>query len=270
MSDIISPGIHPLSIEDYHDACGISKSGLDLISISPAHYAHRYLVDAPHESTPSMQFGVALHTAVLEPQRFKETYVVADVRRKTKAWKELLDQNPGKRVLKLEEAIKIDKMARAIGRHKLARILLTDGAPEQSMFWRDPETGVLCKIRPDWRRANGTIVDLKTAGSASMSAFSRAVATYRYHVQAAFYLDGAKAVTGVGDNFCFIVVEKTPPHAVAVYMTSRDTSMVEVGRKLYQDEVKLYADCLATDSWPGYPETVQNIELPPWATNNYR
>ena len=52
--------------EVYHAHESISKSGLDLILRSPAHYRFR----ERSEPTRAMQLGTASHTAILEPARF--------------------------------------------------------------------------------------------------------------------------------------------------------------------------------------------------------
>src|SRR5512143_2033910 len=108
----------------------------------------------------------------------------------------------------------------AVHGHPTARALLSDGAAEQSAWWLDPETGLLCKCRPDWSRP-GLLLDLKTASDASPAGFFRALERYRYHVQAAYALDGwPQAGGGAVDQFLFVVVEKALPYAVALYELS--------------------------------------------------
>ena len=55
-----------MSNEAYHAYDGISKSGLDLIARSPAHYAYR----TASEPTRAMVIGSATHAAILEPEVF--------------------------------------------------------------------------------------------------------------------------------------------------------------------------------------------------------
>ena len=266
----MEPGIrNDLSNDTYHATAGISKSGLDLIARSPAHYAARYLQGVRQEPTPAMTEGTAFHAAALEPERFAADYVVSpDVRRGTKAWDAFVAKHPGREILKPADYDRIARMAEAVHRHTFARTLLTGGRTEQSVFWRDEETGVLCKCRPDYWRADNTIVDLKSTTDAGRVAFEKAVAKYRYHVQAAFFADGIHSVTGIEPgifdlDFCFIAVEKEPPYGGAVYLAS--AAMVETGRRIYRENLALYADCLNAGIWPGYPETVQTIDLPRWA-----
>ena len=57
---------------EYHlDTTRISKSGLDLIQKSPAHYYYRYLSGQHEErSSKALEIGSAVHAAVLEPELF--------------------------------------------------------------------------------------------------------------------------------------------------------------------------------------------------------
>jgi hypothetical protein len=89
---------------------------------------------------------------------------------------------------------KIERAAQMIERHpSLARAFL-DGAPEVSVFWVDDETGVPCKARFDYLKPRA-IVDLKSFAlrdAVPEKAVARAVANYKYHIQASFYLRAAE------------------------------------------------------------------------------
>lgn len=71
------PGIYRgIPNEAYHTGPGISKSGLDLVHRSPAHYeaVKNMPRDEVRESTPAQAFGTAFHAIVLEPELFAKTY----------------------------------------------------------------------------------------------------------------------------------------------------------------------------------------------------
>jgi exodeoxyribonuclease VIII len=77
---------------DYHAHPAISKSHLDLIARSPLHYWARFL-DPKRvipEPTPAMRIGSAVHTHVLELDKWDTEYTVAPdgLDRRTKAGKE--------------------------------------------------------------------------------------------------------------------------------------------------------------------------------------
>jgi exodeoxyribonuclease VIII len=130
------------------------------------------------------------------------------------------------------------------------------------MFWQMMD--INCKARPDYiRQDKGLILDLKTCLDARSDPFSRSCWNYRYHVQAAYYLDGYRVATEESaEAFLFIAIEKAPPYAVAVYHANED--MIDQGRSEYQRDLITYAECLAKDEWPGYPEEIASLVLPRW------
>lgn len=190
-------------------------------------------------------------------------------------WSDVLAEwtanNPGRIVLAPEVWDQLHAMAAAVHAHPAAHALLTGvpGEAEKSVYWIDPATGVLCRCRPDWWRDDNVIVDLKTTEDASPEGFAKSMANYRYDVQAAYYLDGVQQATGKRPKaFVFIAVEKKPPYAVGVYVL--DSESREIGRAQYQHDLRVYADCLANDNWPGYGDKIQTISLPAWHANKTR
>lgn len=265
-------GLVELTNQEYHAAAGISKSGLDLIHRSPRHYWQRYLSPdrAPSHPTPAMVIGTATHSAILEPVDFAATYIKApQFDRRTKAGREQYaafeEENPEKIGLAPDVYQDVILMREAVRQHPAASMLLQDGLAEQSVFWRDPLTGVLCKIRPDWMpEGRPIIVDVKTTDDASPEGFAKSILNFRYHVQAAWYLDGWNYATREERaGFVFIAVEKKPPYAVAVYVL--DAAAVAAGRDEYRANLDAYARCLATDEWPAYSPKIESLSLPIWA-----
>lgn len=259
----MTPGIYNISNEDYHSGPGISKSGLDLIARSPAHY-----IGAERKSTPAFALGSAAHCAILEPDTFETRYYRGeDIRRGTKAWAELEAKAAGREVLKpLEDWDLAWRIREAVMANDGAKILLNGhekGLVELSAYWIDSETGELCRCRPDyWLKSFGFVVDLKTTTDASPGAFARSVASYRYHVQAAFYSDGLMALGYRVNGFYFLAVEKDPPFAAAVYSLAPEAILE--GRRLYRRDLDTYHRCRKTGIWPGYAE-FRELNLPAWA-----
>lgn len=261
-------GIHPdMSITDYHASPGLSKSQLDKLKISPAHY--QASLEGAFTQTPDMKTGSAVHKLVLEPESFYDSYAVLieNLDRRTKAGKEAYNDfmaaNQGKELLAADDFMLVQQMQSAIAAHKTAKRLFSNGTPEQSVFWIDDGTDVLCKCRPDWQCGNGVIVDLKTTQDASPEGFAKSCAKYNYHIQAAFYLDGLNAVAIYAQHFVFVAVEKTPPFAVGVYVL--DSAALQAGRNQYQALLELYRDCEKSGQWPAYSDSVVELSLPTWA-----
>lgn len=263
-------GLLSMPADQYHDNPAVGHSGLLRIMRSPAHF-QEYVTNKP-TPTPAMEFGTAVHAAVLEANVFAECYVVPPkFDRRTKEGKEEAlaweTANKGKTVLTVEQMGAITAMADSVECHVGAAYLLNVGAAELSGFWTDPETGIECKVRLDFLRlVNGRgIVDVKTCIDASSNGFAKQIANFGYDVQAAFYQDGVKVLTGYTIPFYFIAIEKTAPYAVAVYKAGDD--VIEVGRSKYQGALQLLKWCRENDTWPAYQPAgeIEEISLPRWA-----
>lgn len=73
----MKPGIYDtISNHDYHAGPGISKSGLDLVSVSPLHLIAK---KSEPQGVPShaLYFGTAFHSLILEPEDFAKSFVLA-------------------------------------------------------------------------------------------------------------------------------------------------------------------------------------------------
>lgn len=267
------PGLYQgLPNELYHSSPGLSKSGIALIRECPAKYQWQYILGNRGETTKPMMIGDALHCLVLEPAIFTSRFAVSPkFDGRTTAGKtgkaQFAAEHAGKIVLNEEEFAQIDAMTNAVHSHPAAAYLLgIGGISEESFFWRDEATNVLCKCRPDLRIPSKRIlVDLKsTAKGAGADAFARTMLNMTYHIQAGHYLDGVSTVLQEQyDEFIFIAVEAEPPHLVAVYQLDRDS--VEMGKREAQAMIRLYASCMREGYWHGYGDTIQTINLPRWA-----
>jgi len=258
---------------DYHRHFAVSKSGLDQIAKSPLHYWARFL-DPDRvwtEPTPAMRLGTALHTHVLELSKWDEQIAVApvDVNRRTKEgreqWAAFETAAKRKTVITADDADLVMRMGRSVFGHPAAAMLLgLPGKAETTHMWTDAATGLQCKCRPDWLTDDGLLmVDVKTTEDASPRGFSRSIAQWRYHVQAAWYLDGLEQATGTRpEQFIFICVEKKAPFACAVY--AADAEMIAAGAQTAARDLEVLAICKAADAWPGYSNQIEPISLPAW------
>lgn len=276
-----------LSNEAYHAHPSISSSAINTALRSPLHYHAQYVARAVERTeSASMRLGTMVHTAVLEPDEWSARYIVApDVDRRTKAgkeaWAQFLAEAKGYEVITNEEAAKAHAMAAVVLEHPAAGPLLrgdfVEPEREASYFWRDAETGLECRCRPDSFDGE-IIVDLKTTKDASPSffwrddegrlherhgGFARSVANYGYHVQAAWYRRGVEAVTGRMPRHVIVAVETTAPYAVAVY--ELDALALEEGERLCQRAITTIAECQRVGRWPGYGDEIQRLGLPRWA-----
>lgn len=264
--------------DEHHAHPAIGASGLKLLQRSPLHYWARYVDPnrVPEPPTPAMVIGTAWHAAVFEPLSFKRDYVEIPegLDRRTKEGKALYAEieASGRTPFSAATMADIRAMAAAARRHpEFARLCAQQPMCEASMFWTDPDTGLECKIRPDFFIApgaafpNGLIIDGKSTQDASPEAFGKQAWNLDYALQAAWYVDGFQRVHGTADapQFLWLVQEKDRPYATAMYQAGDD--LLELGRRQYRPMLQLLAECKQRNEWPGYPSEVTPLALPAWA-----
>ncbi|MDR8340318.1 exodeoxyribonuclease VIII, partial [Acinetobacter baumannii] len=112
----------------------------------------------------------ALHCLLLEPEEFDKRFIVAPpFNRRTNQGKAdeaafMKDcEGSGKTVIEAEQDRQLKLMRDSAMAHPAARWLLeAEGFCEASHYWTDPETGELCRIRPDKRLKNHPVrLDVK-------------------------------------------------------------------------------------------------------------
>lgn len=273
----MNPGVHDITIEQYHGGAGVSRSGLQEFKRSPLHYWHKYLnpekpeIERAEITTrrDALQFGNAFHTYLLEREEFYKRYMLINkVSRATKegkaAYAKALAEANGRELVCSESFEDILHMAKAIERNPTAKSLIDGGFYEKSLFWKDKDTNLLCKVRPDiWHK--NMIVDIKTCSNASYREFQRSVDSYGYHVQAAMIHEALHSIYGSNMmNFIFIAVEKEAPYAVAVYPLKEEA--VRKGIEIFKKTLFEMKDCMINNEWPAYQDA--EMDLPAYAYNN--
>jgi len=268
------PGLHfDIPFGQYLSWDAVNQSACKPMDITPAHYV-AYLTK--NENTPALRVGSLTDTLVFEPKLFAErfdvtprSYVNSDG--DTKPWrgnanvcKEWVAESAvsGKTILTPKEHDEAVRLSQAVFKHRAGGELLAKGQAQISMVWVDEVTGVLCKGRLDWL-TDEAIVDLKTTIDASEDGFPSQINKYRYHVQAAFYKDGYKAITGLDRPFIIIAAEKGSPWGVHVVEVQPPS--LETGRSMYRRALSKFRECQDTNNWHGYSQFVEPIDIPLWA-----
>jgi len=247
-----------LTDEEYFALEALSASGAKLLRKSPLHYRADRLKS--RQPTPAMVFGTVVHRLALEPER--PAFVVKRLNWASKEGKlererleatglPILSESDGDRATAIRDALWSDA--------QIAE-MLEAATKEQAMLWQ--QHGVKCKAKAD-AIGDGLIIDLKTTSDASPREFARSVVTFGYHMQAAHYIDGYKALRGGQAEFVFIAVESAAPHAVALYRLDREA--LAAGAREMARMAALYRDCIASDVWPGYQRELTTLSLPQWA-----
>lgn len=200
---------------------------------------------------------------------------------------EWLKNNGHRQILSAEQFEQLRNMRDAIMAHPAAsKLLSAPGEAELSAYWmqpvKNPTTGEvigeqLCRVRPDYWRKDGILIDLKSCEDASEEEFARSIAKWRYHVQDSFYVRGVRQALLQGGGFedfadprafVFIAVEKTAcvvdgqAKGVAVYRL--DDESRALGWQQWNEDLMRYTDCQNSGEWPGYAHTIRQIKLPAW------
>ena len=254
--------------DQYNNIDAIRNSYLGKLNVCPA----AALVE--DETTDAMLIGRAVHALILEGEEvFDAGFAVAPkIDKRTKVGKlefaRFEIDNMGKEVISAKDKEMIDGMKVAVYKHPAARTILEEGLSEQTIVWKDKETGLLCKCRPD-RSPNPdtrTLVDLKSTASADEYKFLRSMDQFGYMRQGAFYLDGVNAHRKKEEqftDFLLVAVEKKPPYRVEVY--NMDEDMIKYGRGEYKRLLAIEAKCRADEFYPHYQDDgITTLFLPPW------
>lgn len=133
---------------------------------------------------------------------------------------------------------------------------------EQTAYWTDPETGILCRLRADLvTPCRRFWVDLKTTEDASPKGWTRHAMRMGYDLQAAHYIDGARLLSGRSPEWMWLVVEREWPHGVKIHRP--DARVLEHAQQRRRDALARIRRVLdgETDT---YDLTPNIIELPAW------
>jgi hypothetical protein len=269
------PGIYSARDVDYAAIDAVNQSTLKHLGKSPLHYHHA--LTHPQKSTVPMRLGSLAHTEVLEPHRTEHEYAVWNpIDEETgepkpdhyvgKAYTAfaLEAARTGRTVVKRRDLEAAQRIAGAVHRHPLARRYLRQILAEPILVWRDEATGIVCKARLDAISLSvpDVMCELKTAVDVSPWAFESAFAKRGYDIQAAFYSDGYKAVTGRELYAKCIAVESGEPHDVIVYDLAE---VVDVGREMYRELLDKLAECRRSNLYLGQsPTEERTLRLPKW------
>lgn len=273
---ISTPGLYDLPADAYHagpcDGPSIGSSGLrTILNECPAKYWYESELNPqrPKVEKKEFDFGRAAHTWLLEGDKFLATIHVMtpglNMNTKEAKAEKAEAAGAGLTIVSADDFENIKGMRDALASHEWAGAAFKAGRVEPSLIWRDAETGVWLRCRPDFLpNALAYIPDYKTAASARPARFIRAAYDFGYHMQAAHEMDGIEAVMGERPkSFFFVVQEKKAPWLISV--VALDAEAIAWGRIQNRAAVDLYARCLKENRWPGYAEEVVEMPLPAYA-----
>ena len=277
--EITEPGVYDIPEDVYHrdpiKGGSLSYSGAKKLLAEGGPELFAYEREHPPEPSKEMELGTAAHKLVLGVGA--ELHEVKFDNYNTKAARQDRDEARARGAVPLltHQMETVKAMAARLREHKWAmRLLSQGGQPEMSAFWQDPDTGLWWRCRwdkmpePDPRRVP-VLGDYKTTdkGGAAPAKFSRAIADFRYYMQASVYTAGYNAVFGdrIGGPalFSLIAQERVAPYRVAVY--ELHPNALAKGREDAARAMAIYRECTENGEWPGYEPEPQLLDLPYWA-----
>lgn len=269
---IAAPGIYDIDIEEYHSqrcCVGPSASSSSLRTIiheCPARfYAYSDLNPKPidRKDKKALNFGSAAHALMLGEPAFDSRFFVSPFetfnanpgKKWYDDWKAAVDCKRERRTLirPSEQQIIVDMVAAQRANTDCNRAFI-EGAPERSIIWKDEETGIWLKARPDWLPsdpAKRLVTEYKTALTNNPRKLAASVFEYGYEMQAALVLDGVEKVLGVQPcGFAHIVQEKDPPYLTELKLFAPE--QIDYGFRQVRKALRIFARCVETGVWPGW------------------
>lgn len=281
-------GVFSMQEAEYRAADAIANSDLKYMQRSPAHFFAARLDPErePEVETAVKIAGRALHCAILEPHTFGERFVFTpedapkDLRHhrnaakpspdtlKSVAWWDAFEANlNGRTMIDRTTTAKVQKAGASIRAHPELSAYLREGTAEESIFAIDPETGLACKIRTDWRcqiAGQRIIIDLKSTDDARPEKFKNTAYNFGYFQGAAWYCDVHEwAGLGHVDLYLLVAFERDAPHGVKIYEVGEYE--LEKGRAEYRKSLALYKHCKEVGEWPSYSTDIEPLTYPAWA-----
>jgi len=291
--EITTPcAIRNMPIDVYHRAPALSNSGLKILLDCPAKYYYKYLSgEYEPKEKPSFKIGKAAHCYLLEgKEAFEKIYwhnpyseykkedlvkiLEAGGYSKSISKCSVAELNeflmneagiePKEIHLSSSELNQIVCMARSANADpEVKNALSQKGESEISLFWEDEKTGVILKCRPDYLPYDClNVPDYKTSDTANPREFLKKFVSYGYHVQAAMYKMGIKAVFDVDvENFFFLVQEKEPPYVSQIFNPS--PQWLTWGEKAIYNAIEKYKECQETGIWGTYTDKIIELSIEP-------
>lgn len=266
-------GMHQMSMAEYQadpaPAPSLSAGIIHrLVAQTPLHawMAHPKLnKDYKPEEDDKFDLGSCAHAVLLEGEG--AIYAIEAPDWRTKAAKEARDlaRSQGKIPVLAHKLVAIREMA-GVAREALKDVAeigpidLSTGKAEHVLIWQ--EGGIWCRARPDW--IGGVMLDYKsTDGSAAAAAWCRnQLMKLGFDTQAVHYSRGYRAITGTRLPFIFMVQENQPPYECSFVGLSN--AVLEIAERKWDFALALWAKCMATNKWRGYPRRVEMAEPMAW------
>lgn len=134
--------------------------------------------------------------------------------------------------------------------------------PEATITWS--EGGVMHRCRPDfYHPIENVVIHYKTTDTMiSPATLARYAAGAGWHLTAAHYRAGAKALAGTEPRQFFAIQETAPPHMMLV--AEMDATFLGTAAMRRDRSIEIWARCLRDNTWPGMLSRTIRLECPEW------
>ena len=158
-------------------------------------------------------------------------------------------EDAGRVVVTVKELKSIVQMAKSLALEPLVKEGLLSGHIETSGFFKDKQTGLWIKVRPDVVPMGGEFVDLKTASEVTTPALMSSVRSYGYNQQGALIWEACEMLGQPFESFMLLFIETAAPYcARAVPMPDDDMGLGREQNQLAMRKIKASIDA---GHWPG-------------------
>lgn len=289
MTKISATGIYDIPMETYHSDCcvgpSISATGLKtLLHVCPAKFWGTSYMNPNRiepKKTKALDVGKAAHALVLGEPDFAANFVVCPHDNLSKnpgrawneEWKAKVESGVEKRTLvRADDFVTIEAMAAAIKKSPQCANAFVAGKPERSLIWKDRETGVWIKSRPDWLPDDPTTrltPNYKTTLNLHPEKFDFQAWTLGYEIGAAVEIDAMRNVLGMEPlGVAHIAQEKDPPYLAECRIFPAEA--ISEGHRQYRKALRTFAECWERHiagkpeiiAWPGYTTEATYIGTP--------
>lgn len=238
------------------------------------HCPHRWVKGWKSKGSESTEWGDLIDTKLLSPQRFAERFAIkpetypADGGQKpwsgNSTWcKQWAADHADKQLVKSELNKDADEAVKSLLEDPEAGEFIRCSKKQVMVVaeYEDPETKVVVPVKilvdmvPDEAHVKfgDSLGDLKTSVDAHPWPWGRAVKSYHYDAQAAFYLwVWESARPQERKYFRHVIQENEPPYEPGKRIVGE--SFIERGQSVIVEALEQYARCLATNVWPGYEQ----------------
>jgi hypothetical protein len=263
--------------EEYHKLPAIGSSTVKDMSISPAYYLEQKLARAGKPQSPAFAIGSMFHQSVLEPDM--ESLFIPEPEGLDKrttigkaAWLEFSERSEGRTIMKRSD---YDNTLAMIEEFKsteaYARMFKGEVMPEVTILGGPESDARKCRFDLLKKKTDEVYIayDLKTTDAIPQSAheWQRFFIKWKYHIQAAWYINVAARAGIEIKAFHFAVVSKRPPYDHAVVRLGPE--FLSQGAREAEAAYEDFLACRKTNVWPGNfvkgGSGSVEVELPRWA-----